>query len=68
MKVRFLQDFQGRETQERFYVKGQIVEFDPEQAAVLIRDNRAELVVEPYKAFVEPVRVEDEQPKKKVKK
>ena len=51
-------------------MKGQIVEFDPEQAAVLLRDNRAELVVEPSKAFVEPVKVvEDEQPKpKKVKK
>ena len=48
MKVKFLQDFQGRETKEIFYVKGQEVELDSDIAASLLRDG-----------FVEPIEVRE---------
>ena len=48
MKVKFLQDFQGRETKEIFYVKGQEVELDSDAAASLLRDG-----------FVEPIEVRE---------
>lgn len=41
MKIKFLQDFQGRETQNRFYVKGQEAEFDNDIALQMIRDKFA---------------------------
>lgn len=44
-KVKFLQDFRGRETREVFYVKDQIVEIDDDTAQVLIADGRAKAVL-----------------------
>lgn len=42
--VRFLVDFQGVLTQERFYTAGSVAEFDAATAAALVEDGRAELV------------------------
>ncbi len=44
-KVKFLQDFQGRETREVFYPKDAIVELDDGMAEQLIKDGRAVAVV-----------------------
>jgi hypothetical protein len=58
-KVRFLQDFQGRETNEVFYKKGQEVELPDSQTQILLADRRVELVDFPQpqtaKEFLEPV-------------
>jgi hypothetical protein len=43
-KVKFLQDFQGRETGEVFYKLGQEATLPDHMTAVLIADRRAELV------------------------
>ena len=40
-KVKFLQDFQGRETNEAFYSKDQVVELEGGIAERLIEDGRA---------------------------
>lgn len=48
MRVKFLQDFQGRETKEIFYAKGQEEELDSDIAASLLRDG-----------FVEPIEVRE---------
>jgi hypothetical protein len=45
-KVKFLQDFQGKETREVFYKFGQEVELPDHMTAVLIADRRVELVRE----------------------
>ncbi len=42
MKIKMLTDFRGRETNERYYQAGQVVEIDDDIAARLIADNRAE--------------------------
>lgn len=42
MRVRFLQDFQGVLTQERFFRAGEEEEFDDQLARDLIADGRAE--------------------------
>lgn len=44
VKVRFLQDFGGRETKEQFFRKGDEWEFDTETASRLVFDGRAEVV------------------------
>lgn len=41
MKVRFLQDYRGKLTQEQYFTKGQEVEFEDGQAAALIEAGRA---------------------------
>ena len=66
MKLKFLCDFQGRETQNRFFLKGETAEFEREIAVVLIQDKRAEEVIEV--APVEVVAEESAEPKKKVRK
>lgn len=43
-KVKFLQDFQGRETGENFYKQGQEVELPDNVVSVLLADGRVELV------------------------
>lgn len=63
MKLKFLQDFQGRETKEIFYVKGQEVDFDAEIAAVLVRDNRAVEIVEPIEVRQPVIEVVEDTPK-----
>jgi hypothetical protein len=45
-KVKFLQDFQGRETGEVFYKLGQEATLPDHMTAVLVADRRAELVKE----------------------
>lgn len=69
MKLKFLQDFQGRETHNIFYVKGQEVELDVETASVLVRDNRAVEVVEHIEVRQPVIEVvEDSKPTKRGKK
>jgi len=68
MRLKFLQDFQGRETKEIFYVKGQEVDFDAETAAVLVRDNRAVEVVEPIEVRQPVTEVVEDKPTKRGKK
>ena len=46
-KVRFLQDFQGKETKERFYSKGQEVEIEDFLVSQLVTDGRVEVVAAP---------------------
>jgi hypothetical protein len=45
-KVKFLQDFQGRETSEIFYKLGQVADLPDHMTAILVADRRAELVKE----------------------
>lgn len=62
-KVKFLQDFQGRETREVFYKQGQEVELDDHIAQQLLADRRVELVDYPKpkmaEEFVKPVEFEN---------
>ncbi len=44
MRVKFLQDFQGVETGEVFYLRGQVVNLPDTQAERLLRDERVALV------------------------
>lgn len=44
MLVEFLQDFQGRETKEVFYKRGQQVDLPENMASVLQRDGRVRIV------------------------
>jgi len=48
MKILFLQDFQGVETGNVFYQRGQIVQLDDGVAARLVADKRAELIEEKH--------------------
>jgi hypothetical protein len=48
MKILFLQDFQGVETGNIFYQRGQIVVLDNGVATRLIADKRAELIEEKH--------------------
>ena len=43
-KIKFLQDFQGKETREVFYKEGQEVELDDSLTSVLVKEGRAALV------------------------
>lgn len=43
-KVKFLQDFQGRETKEVFYKAGQVADLSDELIDQLVKDKRVELV------------------------
>jgi hypothetical protein len=43
-KVKFLQDFQGKETGEIFYKLGQVADLPDHMTAILVADRRAELV------------------------
>lgn len=56
-KVKFLQDFQGKETKEVFYKQGQEVELPDNLTSQLLKDQRVELVKEVVTAeeFVKPV-------------
>ena len=51
MKVKFINGFRGKETNEVYYEPGQVVDLDDDTAALLIRDGRCtaveiEIVVE----------------------
>lgn len=45
MKVKFLQDFRGVETNEAYYRKGEVVNLDDQMAAHLITEGRAKAVI-----------------------
>lgn len=54
MQIKFLVDFRGRETNERYYTAGQLVELDDQTAARLIADKRAESAEPEPEAQPEP--------------
>lgn len=58
-KVKFLQDFQGKETREVFYKQGQEAELPDHLAEQLLADRRVELVNYPKpttpEEFLKPV-------------
>lgn len=60
MKIKFLSDFRGRETNEQFYQSGDIVDLPGDIAARLVTDGRAVEIVE--KVAKLPVVVADEKP------
>jgi hypothetical protein len=45
-KVKFLQDFQGKETGEVFYKAGQVADLSDYGATLVVKDGRAEFVQE----------------------
>ena len=46
-KVRFLQDFQGKETREQFHKQGEEVEIDDSLIDQLVTDGRVEVIAAP---------------------
>lgn len=66
-KVKFLQDFRGKETNEVFYTQGQEAEFPDHVAELLVKDGRVEIVAAPmpvhYGGQVQPeaITLDDEQ-------
>lgn len=48
--IRFLVDYRGKLTGERFYQEGQTMEVEPEVAAELAKRGRAEIVQKPSSA------------------
>jgi hypothetical protein len=60
MKIKFLIDFRGRETNEQFYQSGDIVDVSGDMGARLVTDGRAVEIVE--KVAKLPVVVADEKP------
>ena len=67
MKVKFLQDFQGRETLNRFYLKGEQAEFETEIALQLIQDKFA-VDVSPIEAEQPETEAAEQKPTKRGKK
>ena len=67
MKTKFLQDFRGRETNEQFYEKGQIVEGDlfaflaPRGIVEIIEETAPEPPAEVVPELIQPI----EQPEEK---
>lgn len=53
MKIKFLVDFRGRETNERYYQSGQVVELPDDIASRLIADKRAVEVIEKKESIYE---------------
>ncbi len=41
MRIRMLQDFRGRETNEAFYARGQVIDVEDRIAERLVSDGRA---------------------------
>jgi hypothetical protein len=46
MKIEFLHDHQGRETDERFFAAGEVAELDDQWAGVLVANGHARAVVD----------------------
>jgi hypothetical protein len=67
MKVKFLQDFQGRETRNIFYPKGTEVEFETEIALQLIQDKFA-VDVSPIEVQQPETEAAEQKPTKRGKK
>jgi hypothetical protein len=67
MKVKFLQDFQGRETRNIFYLKGAEVEVETEIALQLIQDKFA-VDVTPIEAEQPEPEAAEQKPTKRGKK
>lgn len=53
-KVKFLQDYRGKLTNEIFYTLGTVVEFDEATAAELVARGRAEYVIKEKKGGTSP--------------
>jgi hypothetical protein len=67
MKVQFLQDFQGVETGNVFYSKGQVVNLPDGVGAKLVEEKRVLLVedtrgAKPARQFIEDVQDEQAEP------
>lgn len=43
-QVEFLQDFQGKETREVFYKKGQVVDLPENMLDILLREKRVKII------------------------
>lgn len=69
-KVKFLQDFQGRETNERFFLKNTEVELEDHMADLLVKEKRVELVSVPVPVLrdeeVPPLQDEAPQPSEEI--
>ena len=63
MQVKFLQDFQGRETKNIFYKNNEVVDLDAETAELLVREKRAVLFVEPIEIRQPVIEVVEDTPK-----
>lgn len=63
MQVKFLQDFQGRETKNIFYKNNEVVDLDAETAELLVREKRAVLFVEPIEVRQPVIEVVEDTPK-----
>ena len=63
MRVKFLQDFQGRETKNIFYKNNEVVDLDAETAELLVREKRAVLFVEPIEVRQPVIEVVEDTPK-----
>lgn len=63
MRVKFLQDFQGRETKNIFYKRDEVVDLDIETAELLVREKRAVLFVEPIEIRQPVIEVVEDTPK-----
>ena len=63
MRIKFLQDFQGRETKNIFYKNNEVVDFDAETAELLVREKRAVLFVEPIEVRQPVIEVVEDTPK-----
>ena len=69
MRIKFLQDFQGRETKNIFYKNNEVVDLDAETAELLVREKRAVLFVEHIEVRQPVIEVvEDSKPTKRGKK
>ena len=69
MRIKFLQDFQGRETKNIFYKNNEVVDLDAETAELLVREKCAVLFVEPIEVRQPVIEVvEDSKPTKRGKK
>ena len=60
MKIKFTHDFQGKLTNERFYIEGEEIEIDTDIGRQLIALNHAEQVGMVVKKPAEPVQLQEE--------
>ena len=68
MRIKFLQDFQGRETKNIFYKNNEVVDLDAETAELLVREKRAVLFVDPVEVRQPVTEVVEDKPTKRGKK
>lgn len=69
IKIRFTQNFRGRETKEEMFEAGDIEEFDDQTALTIVAMGKAIIIEEPVHQEIEtPAPVKKPAPKKRVKK